>query len=116
MLCNPCLKFWAEYAAYEDATILGKWGEVIPAENIITLGSPKAIVDAMLGVVALTEGKRDLEKVSRVARYGDRMGSERAHWDAWDQTVLLLRHAVTSTPSWVALSRPGLPATSTLTT
>jgi hypothetical protein len=50
----------AVYASYDDATILRQWGEVLPPENILVLDDSKAIVDAMLGAIALASGRRDL--------------------------------------------------------
>jgi hypothetical protein len=50
----------AVYASYDDATILAQWGEVLPPERVLVLDDSKAIVDAMLGAIALASGRRDL--------------------------------------------------------
>lgn len=44
------------YAGYDDATIKNQWAGVIPSENILLIDDPKAIVDVMLGALALMEG------------------------------------------------------------
>ena len=49
------------YSAYDDATVLAQWAEVIPRENILILDEPKGIVDAILGAIALTSETRDLD-------------------------------------------------------
>ncbi|MFA5359178.1 MAG: hypothetical protein WC310_05190 [Patescibacteria group bacterium] len=49
-----------KYAGYRDNVVLTQWGSVIPQENILRLKNPKAIVDAMLGVLAICSGSRTL--------------------------------------------------------
>jgi hypothetical protein len=51
----------AVYASYGDAAILAQWQAVLPRENILVIDDPKAVVDAMLGAIALVTGKRDLD-------------------------------------------------------
>jgi len=51
-----------KYASYSDEVILGQWEQVLEKERIIILPDPKAIVDVMLGIVALTRGKRTLDE------------------------------------------------------
>src|SRR5688572_26442562 len=51
----------ALYASYGDDAILAQWREVLPAENILVIDESKAVVDAMLGAIALVSGSRDLE-------------------------------------------------------
>ena len=51
-----------KYAAYQDDVILAEWSKLLPAENIIILNDPKGIVDAMLGVLALKGGTRNLKE------------------------------------------------------
>lgn len=48
------------YADYSDEKILALWGEVLPPENILVIDDPKAIVDVMLGAVAIVGGAKDL--------------------------------------------------------
>jgi len=48
------------FAAYTDDAILDQWRKVLPEQNILTIGDPKAIVDVMLGATALQSGKRTL--------------------------------------------------------
>lgn len=50
------------YEMYDDGVITTQWGSVIPPENILKIDDPKAIVDIMLGVLAIREGDLDLEK------------------------------------------------------
>lgn len=50
-----------EYAAYDEAVIKNQWSHVIPKAHVISITEPKAVVDAMLGVLALFNGKRSLE-------------------------------------------------------
>lgn len=50
-----------KYAAYNDDVILEQWSQVLSPERILDVGDPKAIVDIMLGTVAIVNGKRDLE-------------------------------------------------------
>lgn len=49
------------YAAYSDDVILGQWATVIPKENIMPVGDPKSIIDALLGALAIADGKTDLD-------------------------------------------------------
>jgi uncharacterized protein YfaP (DUF2135 family) len=50
-----------EYDAYSDETIKNQWSSVIPPENLLLIEKPKAIVDAMLGVLSIVEGTRTLD-------------------------------------------------------
>lgn len=50
----------AEYAGYHDNVIRAQWGDAIPAENILLIEDPRAIVDVIMGALALTEGTADL--------------------------------------------------------
>ena len=51
------------YAAYDDDMILNQWRSAIPEDNVLVITTdPKAIVDVMLGVIAMTEEKRTLEE------------------------------------------------------
>jgi hypothetical protein len=52
----------AEYAGYHDDVIKTQWASVIPQENILLIEDPHAIIDVMLGALALTEGTVDLDK------------------------------------------------------
>lgn len=49
------------YAGYQDETIKRQWASVIPPENILLVDDPKAIVDVMLGALALVGGANDLD-------------------------------------------------------
>ncbi len=51
----------ATYASYGDDLILAQWGAVLPPENILVVDESKAVVDAMLGAIALVSGRRDLD-------------------------------------------------------
>jgi hypothetical protein len=50
----------SRYDGYNDETIKSQWTSVIPAENFLMIDDPKACVDIMLGVIAITSGKRTL--------------------------------------------------------
>jgi uncharacterized protein YfaP (DUF2135 family) len=50
------------YAAYSDDVILAQWAEVLPREHILRVGDPAAIVDVLLGALAIADGKVDLER------------------------------------------------------
>jgi len=51
-----------KYAAYDDEVILKDWKKLLPEERILILQHPKAIVDVMLGAVAIARGKRTLDE------------------------------------------------------
>lgn len=48
-------------AKYDNAFVRANWAKLIPPEHILELEDPRAIVDAMLGVVAINNGARDLK-------------------------------------------------------
>ena len=50
-----------EYESYSDDVILSQWASVIPPEHILKIQDPKAIVDVMLGALALVGGERELD-------------------------------------------------------
>lgn len=49
------------YAGYQDGAIKQQWAGVIPPENILIIDDPKAIVDVMMGALALVGGSNDLD-------------------------------------------------------
>jgi hypothetical protein len=49
------------YSRYSDDIILKQWASVIPPEHILMLEDPKAIVDVLLGALAILEGTRKLD-------------------------------------------------------
>ena len=49
------------YRNYADDTILAQWATVIPKEHIMRVGDPKAIIDVLLGALAIADGKVDLD-------------------------------------------------------
>ncbi len=49
------------YANYSDDVILAQWATVIPKEHIIRVGDPHAIIDVLLGALAIADGKVDLD-------------------------------------------------------
>ncbi len=51
-----------QYAGYNDVLIQRQWASVIPPENILLIQDPKAIVDVMLGTLAVAGGSRKLEQ------------------------------------------------------
>ncbi len=46
----------ARYANYDDEMIKREWAKLIPPEHILIIDDPKAIVDIILGVLAITSG------------------------------------------------------------
>jgi hypothetical protein len=50
-----------KYAGYSDDVILAQWASVIPKEHILRVGDPKAIIDVLLGALAIADGKVDLD-------------------------------------------------------
>ena len=50
------------YASYSDDVILRQWGEVLPQPHILRIEDPKAIIDVMLGALAITGGGRTLDE------------------------------------------------------
>ena len=49
------------YAQYSDDVVLKQWGEVMPKGNILRIEDPKAIIDVLMGALAIREGRRDLD-------------------------------------------------------
>lgn len=49
------------YAGYADDTILAQWATVLPKEHILRVGDPKSIIDVLLGALAISDGKVDLD-------------------------------------------------------
>jgi hypothetical protein len=50
-----------QYAAYAEDVILAQWATVLPRENILRIQDAKAIIDVILGTLAIREGVRDLD-------------------------------------------------------
>jgi hypothetical protein len=48
------------YDAYSDDVVLGQWATVIPKEHILKVGDPKAIIDVLMGALAIANGAIDL--------------------------------------------------------
>lgn len=44
------------YSGYDDNLIKNQWASVIPRENILIIDDPKAIVDVMMGALAISAG------------------------------------------------------------
>lgn len=49
------------YALYKDDVILAQWAKVIPPNHILHLESPRAVVDVLLGALAIASGATDLD-------------------------------------------------------
>ncbi len=49
------------YARYSDDVVLSQWGSVIPKDHILRISDPKAIIDVLMGALAIANGARDLE-------------------------------------------------------
>jgi uncharacterized protein YfaP (DUF2135 family) len=50
-----------KYKNYADDVILAQWATVIPKEHIIRVGDPASIIDVLLGALAISDGKVDLD-------------------------------------------------------
>jgi hypothetical protein len=50
------------YANYNDDVILRQWAEVLPQSHILRIDDPRAIIDVMLGALAITGGGRTLDE------------------------------------------------------
>jgi hypothetical protein len=72
----------AVYSNYDDTKIKNQWASVIPRENILIIDDPKAIVDVLMGALAITAGN-DLnqylidmgERGQTEKRIGETLGS-----------------------------------------
>ena len=49
------------YANYDDTVIRAQWAEAIGEENILEIEDPHAIIDVMLGAMAITRGTHDID-------------------------------------------------------
>ena len=49
------------YDNYSDEVILKQWSSVIPPAHVLQIEDPKAIIDVMLGVLAISSKSRDLD-------------------------------------------------------
>lgn len=49
------------YARYSDDVVLAAWASVLPKEHILRIDDPNAIVDVLLGALAIANGARDLD-------------------------------------------------------
>lgn len=59
------------YERYSDEVILAQWASVIPKEHILRVGDPKSIIDVLLGALAISDGKVDLDTyVKDMAEFG----------------------------------------------
>ncbi len=58
---DPRVLATGPYANYADEVILRQWRSVLPAHNILRIEDPQAIVDVMLGVMAIVGGGVELE-------------------------------------------------------
>ncbi len=58
---DPAVLSTGPYANYSDEVILRQWQTVLPAAHILKIEDPKAIVDVMLGVLAIVGGGVELD-------------------------------------------------------
>lgn len=58
---DPAVLTTGPYANYADEVVLSQWQSVLPAQNILRIEDPRAIVDVMLGVMAIVGGGVDLD-------------------------------------------------------
>jgi hypothetical protein len=50
------------YAMYEPSVVIAQWSGVLPSEHILVIEDPKAVVDVILGVLAIENGGLSLEQ------------------------------------------------------
>lgn len=65
------------YALYKDDVVLDQWREVLPEEHILVINNPKAIVDVMIGAIALKEQQRTLDEYDRDMKKRDQTDTRR---------------------------------------
>lgn len=58
---DPAVLTRGPYANYQDEVILRQWQAVLPRGHILKIEDPRAIVDVMLGVLAIVGGGADLD-------------------------------------------------------
>lgn len=58
---DPAVLQTGPYANYQDDVILRQWQSVLPRGHILKIEDPKAIIDVMLGVLAIVGGGADLD-------------------------------------------------------
>ena len=58
---DPQVLTTGPYANYADDVILRQWQTVLPPQNILKIEDPRAIVDVMLGVMAIVGGGVELD-------------------------------------------------------
>ncbi len=58
---DPAALARGPYANYQDSVILQQWQSVLPPGHILKIEDPKAIIDVMLGVLAIVGGGADLD-------------------------------------------------------
>ena len=58
---DPAALARGPYASYQDDVILKQWQAVLPPGHILKIEDPKAIIDVMLGVLAIVGGGADLD-------------------------------------------------------
>jgi|GEM_PF-817894 len=51
----------SQYDGYSDEVVLKQWESVLPKAHILRINDPKGILDVMLGVLAIVNGKSDLD-------------------------------------------------------
>lgn len=50
------------YDSYSDEVILKQWGTVLPNSQILRISDPKAVIDVMLGVIAIVNSGYELDQ------------------------------------------------------
>ena len=97
-----------KYAGYADDLILAQWASVIPKEHILRVGDPKAIIDVLLGALAIADGKVDLDTYLRDLR---ELGTPEDRARGVEQALAGLPSAKTVATAAVEGSVPPPPAT-----
>ncbi len=77
------------YASYSDDVVLAQWASVIPKDHILRINDPSAVIDVLMGALAVANGARDLDGFARdLADSGagdDRIAEVRAALSALNQ-------------------------------
>ncbi len=98
---RPAEKESEVYAGYNDETIKNQWANVIPSENILLIDDPKAIIDVMMGALALMEGANLDNYVVDMSQRGQTLLRQ-------DQTRRALEN-LAGTPALSKIETGGLP-------
>jgi hypothetical protein len=97
----------AVYDKYSEASVRACWEDVLPREHVLVIDDSAAILDVMLGALALMEGVADLD--SYMADLGARMSSGARRDEALRALGALGGRAAGGTATGLPTGRPGRP-------